>query len=207
MSDVNNSPDELKEQDENVEEPTVSETVSEEPTNNTDADDTPQDGEAAEAVDISEGTNLMQALIEAQKEAQTNKDGWQRARAEFANYKKRVEREKSEMFQRASLDTLKALLPIIDDFDRAFDNIPEEINDNPWIGGVSMIQRKFESLLDKYEIEPINPAGEPFDPNYHEAVGTEDSDEVESGHVTVTLQKGYRAGEQVLRPALVRVAS
>lgn len=197
MSDVNNTPDELEQEKQTSEEETVAEAQNE-------AVDATSD---AEAVDIPDGTNLMQALIEAQKEAQANKDGWQRARAEFANYKKRVERERAEMFQRASLDTLKGLLPVIDDFDRAFDNIPEEITDNPWIGGVSMIQRKFESLLEKYEIVPIDPAGEAFDPNFHEAVGTEDSDDVESGHVTVTLQKGYKAGEQVLRPALVRVAS
>ncbi len=199
MSDVNNTPDEL-EKDAVVEGKTTTE---------------PDETQAAEAsatgndqvADIPEGTNLMQALIDAQKEAEANKDGWQRARAEFTNYKKRVEREKTEMFQRASLDTLKALLPVIDDFDRAFDNIPDEINDNPWISGVSMIQRKFDTLLEKYEIEPIDPTGEIFDPNYHEAVGTEDSDDVESGHVTVTLQKGYKAGEYVLRPAMVKVAS
>jgi len=208
MSDVNNTPDELKEeeapQEEDAETVAGQEPSAEDDSSQEKTADAPADGET---VDIPEGTNLMQALIEAQKEAQANKDGWQRARAEFANYKKRTEREKTEMFQRASLDTLKALLPVIDDFDRAFDNIPEEISENPWIGGVSMIQRKFENLLEKYEIEPIDPVGEAFDPNFHEAVGTDDSDEVESGHVTVTLQKGYRTGNQVLRPALVRVAS
>lgn len=200
MSDVNNTPDELEHEE------TLSEnqddSVEEIDTEAGNGEETPDN-----VVDLPEGTNLMQALIDAQKEAQANKDGWQRARAEFANYKKRVERERTEVFQRASLDTLKTLLPVIDDFDRAFDNIPEEINDNPWIGGVSMILRKFENVLEKYEIEVINPAGEPFDPNLHEAVGTEDSDEVESGHVTVTLQKGYKSGNQILRPALVRVAS
>jgi molecular chaperone GrpE len=197
MSDVNDTPDELEEQasDDNIEvEPVVADTEAEQTVD-------------AEAVDIPEGTNLMQALIEAQTEAQTNKDGWQRARAEFANYKKRVEREKTDMFQRASLDTLRALLPIIDDFDRAFDNVPDEISDNPWLGGISMIQRKFDNVLEQYNIEVIDPVGDVFDPNYHEAIGTDDSDDVESGHVTVTLQKGYKAGEQILRPALVRVAS
>lgn len=198
MSDVNNKTDDLEHEESTIEsngepdEETVSDVSEETPDN---------------VVDIPEGTNLMQALIEAQKEAQINKDGWQRARAEFANYKKRVERERTELFQRASLDTLKGLLPVIDDFDRAFDSIPEEISDSSWIGGVTMIQRKFDSLLEKYEIEPIDPSGEPFDPNYHEAVGTDDTDDVESGHVTVTLQKGYKSGDQVLRPALVKVAN
>ena len=194
MSDINNTPEEIEDQEISPD----------------DAEDTMQDNsvdEASNTVNIEEGTNLMQALIDAQKEAKTNEDGWQRARAEFANYKKRVDRERTELFQRASLDTLKDLLPIIDDFDRAFQNIPDELSDNPWIGGVSMIQRKFENMLEKYQIEPIDPTGELFDPNFHEAVGTDDTDEVESGHVSVTLQKGYTAGNQILRPAMVKVAN
>ena len=160
-----------------------------------------------EEIELPEGANLLQMLIEAQKEAKTNEDGWQRARAEFANYKKRTAREQSLAFQRGTLDALNTLLPIIDDFDRAFENVPEEISDDPWIGGVSMIQRKFGNLLEQYEVEAIDPTGGPFDPNLHQAIGAEDSDEVESGNVIETLQKGYRAGEQVLRLALVKVAN
>lgn len=170
-----------------------------------------QAGEAAVApeaeIELPEGANLLQMLIEAQKEAKTNEEGWQRARADFANYKKRNERERRELFQRGTLDALNALLPIIDDFDRAFESVPEAIGDDPWIGGVSMIQRKFATLLEQYEVEAIDPTGGPFDPNLQQAIGAEDSDEVESGHVISTLQKGYRAGEQVLRLALVKVAN
>ena len=176
------------------------------------SDDPPeQEDEVAETsedvLDLPEGTNLIQALIEAQKEAQANKDGWQRARAEFANYKKRIERDRAELFQRAALDTLRTLLPIIDDFDRAFESVPEAFDEDPWFGGVSMIQRKFMTLLEHYEVEAIDPTGDAFDPNLHQAIGAEESDEVESGHVIATLQKGYRAGESVLRLALVKVAS
>ncbi|MCY3916394.1 MAG: nucleotide exchange factor GrpE [Chloroflexi bacterium] len=161
----------------------------------------------AEALELPEGANLLQMLIEAQKEAKTNEDGWQRARAEFANFKKRTAKEQSSAFQRGQLDALISLLNIIDDFDRAFESVPEAISEDPWIGGVSMIQRKFTSLLEHYEVEAIDPTGGPFDPNLHQAIGAEDSDEVESGHVIETLQKGYRAGEQVLRLALVKVAT
>lgn len=198
MSDVNNTPDEIKDE-ENLSEPENA--VSEDAVQENSIDEEP------DSMNIPEGTNLMQAIIDAQKEAQANKDGWQRALAEFTNYKKRVDRERTELFQRASLDTLKDLLPVIDDFDRAFQNIPDELSDNPWIGGVAMIQRKFENMLEKYEIEPIDPSGELFDPNLHEAIGTDETDEVESGHVSVTLQKGYKAGNQILRPAMVKVAN
>jgi molecular chaperone GrpE len=201
MSDVKNPADELEREQtpaEDAAEP--GDELSAEP--EAEAVEAPQ-----EELELPEGANLLQLLIEAQKEAKTNEDGWQRARAEFANYKKRNERERRELFQRATLDTLKSLLPIIDDFDRAFQNVPEAINEDPWIGGVSMIQRKFTTLLEQYEIEAIDPTSSPFDPNLHQAIGAEESDEVESGHVIETLQKGYRAGEQVLRLALVKVAS
>lgn len=201
MSDVKNPADELERD----------ETLPEEAAERADESTAEQDAEPvaapSEELELPEGANLLQMLIEAQKEAKVNEDGWQRARAEFANYKKRNERERHERFQRAALDTLKSLLPIIDDFDRAFESVPEAFSEDPWIGGVSMIQRKFTTLLEQYEVEAMDPTGEPFDPNLHQAIGAEDSDEVESGHVIETLQKGYRAGEHVLRLALVKVAN
>ncbi len=202
MSDVKDPTEELeKEQEDEV---SASPEAAEELPSEKDAGDSANEEEAPA---LPEGINLMQAFIEAQREAQSNKDGWQRAHAEFANYKKRTERERSDLFQRASLDTLKSLLPIVDDFDRAFESLPEDISEDPWIGGVAMIQRKFAGLLEQYEVEAIDPTGELFDPNLHQAIGTEDSAEVESGHVTETLQKGYRAGDSILRLALVKVAS
>jgi molecular chaperone GrpE len=134
-------------------------------------------------------------------------EGWQRTRAEFANYKRRTEREITESRERGALDALSSLLPIIDDFERAIANVPEELQDNPWTSGTTLLMRKFEKLLAEYNVEVIDPTGQPFDPSQHEAIGMEASDTVESGHITVTLQKGYLSGERVLRPALVRVAN
>ena len=198
MSDIESPADELEREEET-------------PASADDEDAAHQSDEATKELDapldLPEGGNLLQMLIEAQKEAQANEEGWQRARAEFSNYKKRIERERVELFQRATLDTLQALLPIIDDFDRAFESVPEALREDPWIGGVAMIQRKFAGVLEQYEVEAIDPTGAPFDPNLHQAIGAEASDEVESGHVIATLQKGYRAGDTVLRLALVKVAS
>lgn len=146
-------------------------------------------------------------LLTAQKQAQEYMAGWQRERAEFANYKKRVEREMKDLSQNAAVDALTGLLPIVDDFERAMSNVPVDFKDHPWMSGVSAIHRKFQKILDDRGVTIIDPTGEVFDPTRHEAVATEDSDQVESGHVTVTLQKGYALGERVLRPALVRVAN
>ena len=201
MSDVLNPADELEREEAGAEETAEpADEGSAEP--EAAADDAPLD-----ELEMPEGANLLQMLIEAQKEARTNEDGWQRARAEFANFKKRTAKEQSSAFQRGQHDALISLLAIIDDFDRAFESVPESISEDPWIGGVSMIQRKFATLLEQYAVEAIDPTGEAFDPNLHQAIGAEDSDEVESGHVIETLQKGYRAGEQVLRLALVKVAN
>jgi molecular chaperone GrpE len=142
-----------------------------------------------------------------EKKAKDNMDGWMRERADFANYKKRVENQLRESSQNAAVNALVTFLPIIDDFERAMANIPPELAGNPWLNGVSMIQRKFQKMLDDQGVTILDPVGDVFDPNRHEAVGMEDSSEVESGHVAVTLQKGYLQGERVLRPALVKVAS
>lgn len=133
--------------------------------------------------------------------------GWQRTRAEFANYKKRTDKELSESRQRGAMDALTKVLPMIDDFERAMENIPAELQGNPWMNGVSLLLKKFEKLLNEYDVTLIDPVGERFDPSRHEAIGMDDSETVESGHVTVTLQKGYISGDKVLRPALVRVAN
>jgi molecular chaperone GrpE len=112
-----------------------------------------------------------------------------------------------DLSQNAAVDALMGLLPIVDDFERAMSSVPAEFKDNPWMNGVSAIHRKFQKILDDRGVTIIDPTGEVFNPNRHEAVATEDSDTVESGHITVTLQKGYVLGDKVLRPALVRVAN
>lgn len=149
----------------------------------------------------------QEMVAAAQTQAQEYLEGWQRARAEFANYKKRVEREMKDSYGSAAGSVLKDVLPVIDDFERAMSNVPEQLQGDPWVGGVGMILRKLNKVLDDYNVTVIDPTGQPFDPNRHEAIGTDDSGEVETGHVTVTVQKGYVLGDRVLRPALVRVAN
>jgi molecular chaperone GrpE len=133
-------------------------------------------------------------------------DGWQRARADFANYKKRIEREQREAYRRAAGDILTRYLGIVDDLERALKDRPTEGEPSNWADGVELIYRKFHSILEAEGVELIDAMGQPFDPNLHEAISHEDSDEQPAGYVIEVLQQGYRMGDQVLRPALVRVA-
>jgi len=157
--------------------------------------------------ELSEIEALQTELEQVKKESQTNLDGWQRSRAEFTNYKRRTAQELLESRERGATDALAKILPAIDDFERALSTVPEGLKDDPWINGASLIFKNLQKILDEYKVDVIDPVGEEFNPNFHEAVGTDDSDEYESGTVTTTLQKGYRSGERVLRPALVRVAN
>jgi molecular chaperone GrpE len=149
----------------------------------------------------------VEALLEAaEQQAAEYLDGWQRARAEFDNARKRMDRERLEARANATIDLVRTLLPIIDDFGRASDNVPDAIAADAWFEGIGLVQRKLMALLEKYRIEPISTVGQPFDPNIHEAVTQEPSDVFESGTVTRELQAGYKLGDRVIRAALVCVA-
>jgi molecular chaperone GrpE len=140
-------------------------------------------------------------------QAVENLDGWQRARAEFANYKRRVEAERAELASSAGAEALKRVLPAVDDFERAMQTLPDDLKDNPWVNGVAMVQRKLNAALEQSGITLIatNP-GDAFDPNVHEAITHEDSDQFDSEQIIGEVQRGYMIGDRVLRPAMVRVA-
>ena len=150
----------------------------------------------------------LEAEIERLRaEAATNLDGWQRALAEFANYKRRNDAERSQLAFLTGVKIIEKLLPIIDDFDRALANLPDDIKNNGWIEGVSLTRRKLVSLLENEGVSPIPIApGDAFDPALHEAITHEESDQFGEGQIIAELQKGYRIGDRVLRPARVRVA-
>ena len=150
---------------------------------------------------------LQKELTAAQAKANEYLDGWQRARAEFANYKKRQDQQMSDLRSFATMDLLKRLLPIADDFTRAQKTMPEGMSHMTWIEGVMLVHRKLELLLEAEGVKPIDTKrGDGFDPTIHEAVTHDEVEGVESGHIIEELQKGYKIGERIIRPALVRVA-
>ena len=133
-------------------------------------------------------------------------EGWQRARADFANYKKRVERDQAQTAQMVTGSILKRYLEILDDLDRALKNHPQDGDGALWANGIELIYRKLLTILENEGVKPMDPLGKDFDPTQHEAIISEDNDQYHSGQVTAVLQQGYLLGERVLRPAMVKVA-
>ena len=149
---------------------------------------------------------LRAELETAQHEAAESKAQWQRSAADFANYRRRTEQEREALTSFANEVLLAKLLAIVDDFDRAIANMPAELQDVSWVGGIAAIDRKLRQLLDSEGLTPIESLGKQFDPHEHEAIAQEDRPGVPEGTVIAELQKGYRIRDRVLRPAMVAVA-
>lgn len=149
---------------------------------------------------------MEEQLAAAQAEAEDYKDRWLRSQAEFANARRRMEKERIELYGTATSDVMKKLLPVLDDFERALMNVPEVIREDSWLEGMELVQRKLLTILENFNVTPIKAVGQPFDPNLHEAITQEPSDEHESGMICQELQKGYKIGDRVIRPSLVAVA-
>ena len=134
--------------------------------------------------------------------------GWKRERAEFFNYKKRVEREQAQGGQNAFANAIRCYLDIADDLERALKskNRPTEGNAAVWADGIDLILRKMITAFETDGVKLIDTDGKFFDPNIHEAISHEDSPDHESGQIIEVVQPGYTLGEKVIRPARVRVA-
>ena len=166
----------------------------------------PEGGEPAEEP-VDELTALSQELLETKAREAEYLEGWQRARAELSNARKRFEREQQNAYANAKTGVLSSFLPIVDDFERALDTLPEALADEPWLDGIKLILRKHQRFLEQAGVEPIEAEGKEFDPFFHEAVTHEPSEDVPQGYVIAELQRGYKAGDRVLRPSMVRVSA
>jgi molecular chaperone GrpE len=149
---------------------------------------------------------LRKELDEIRLKSDEYLEGWQRARAEFANFKKRIEREKDQIQQNAAGNIIRRYLDVADDLERALKNRPQEGEGAAWAGGIELIYRKLLAVLAAEGVKPMEAEGQFFDPNLHEAISHEDSPDHESGQIIEVVQPGYMLGERVLRPASVRVA-
>ncbi|HEY5885426.1 MAG TPA: nucleotide exchange factor GrpE [Pyrinomonadaceae bacterium] len=140
------------------------------------------------------------------------KDALARRQADFENYRKRVERERTETYNRAVADIAAKLLPVLDNLKRALETeasveASETDEFRHFLSGVDLIHKQLNGVLDALGVKPILAEGEHFDPHLHEAVVTEPTDDYEPDTVMQEIVRGYRLGDKLIRPALVKVAT
>ena len=159
-----------------------------------------------EGLELDELETLREEIDMLQKQSSEYLEGWQRERAEFANYKKRKDKESQQLRDSIIGNITRKYLDIVDDLERALQNQPQDGEGASWAQGIELVYRKFITVLEAEGVVRMQAEGVQFDPNLHEAISQEPSDEHESGQVIEVLRNGYVIGERVLRPASVRIA-
>jgi molecular chaperone GrpE len=144
-------------------------------------------------------------LEEKTREASEYFDKWLRLRAEFENFKKRMQKEKGDLVKFGNENLLKALLPVLDNLSRAIEHGRNAKENSPLLGGVEMTYKEFLNILDRFGVKPVPALGEVFDPEKHEALSQEKSDQ-EANRVIAAVQNGYFYHDRLLRPAKVIVS-
>lgn len=161
-----------------------------------------------EEQEADEQAALAAELEEARGQAAEYLDGWQRARAEFANYRRRQEQQRKQIDAAAKSDVLAHLLPVMDDLERACEAVPDDIEGGSWVTGLSMVNQKWLTALHKVGVSILaDEPGDAFDPSIHEALTHEPSEAFDEGSIIQVVQRGYKLNDVILRPALVRVSS
>ena len=170
-----------------------------EPEETLNSDAEPETGETEDVA------SLKQSLAEAQQKTEEYLASWQRAQADFINYKRRTEQERQDFNRFANANLILSLLPVLDDLERALSSMPPaKTAKHRWLHGIRLVERKFKSVLETQGLTPIKSLGEPFDPNFHEAIR---QDKGKEGIIIEEFQKGYMLGDKVLRPAKVVVGN
>ncbi|MCH8065619.1 MAG: nucleotide exchange factor GrpE [Chloroflexi bacterium] len=165
----------------------------------------PPDAEATPVAEQHEPQDIegLQARVAEEKEkAQTFKANWQRAAADMQNLKRRMEQERSEVGRLANASLVINLLPLMDDLERALHEVDVKLAGLTWIDGIRLIYRKFEAVLQNAGVTEIEADGQQFDPNVHEAISEAPGEE---GRIVSVVQRGYKLGDRVIRPAMVVV--
>ena len=148
----------------------------------------------------------LKEIDELKEKVKEYSDGWQRERAEFENYRKRVVRDRDQEKQNITVEIIKKYLVVNDDLALAMKNAPDSKENQQWVNGIELILKKLDTILDAEGIEPIQTDKEFFDPQFHEAISHEDNPDFESGQIIEVVKQGYKINNRIIRPALVRVA-
>lgn len=184
-------------------------------TSDLDSEDLFEGGDVDEPTGGPDTAELIATRSELKRVEEENaelKDRVQRRQADFENYRKRVERERSETYNRVVSDVAAKLLPVVDNLKRALDaeasvEASESDEFRHFLSGVDLISKQLSGVLDALGVKPIAAVGEKFDPHIHEAVVTEATDDYEPDTVMQEIVSGYRLGDKLIRPALVKVAT
>lgn len=163
------------------------------------------EAEAAKETETSEEGPVEGASDKANEKIAELEDKVKRQLAEFDNYRKRTEKEKTQMYETGAKSVLEKLLPIVDNFERAVATIKPEDAEDPHAKGLQMIYTQLVSELEKLEVKPIEAVGCEFNPDFHNAIMQQESEEYESGFVAAELQKGYTYRDTVIRHSMVAV--
>lgn len=134
-------------------------------------------------------------------------DQVKRQMAEFDNFRKRTEKEKTQMYEIGAKSIIEKVLPVVDNFERGLAAVPEENKEDPFVEGMNKIYKQLMTMLEEAEVKPIEAVGKEFDPNLHNAVMQTESEEYESGVIAQELQKGYTYRDSVVRHSMVAVVS
>jgi len=164
------------------------------------------DAAATPGVPPEEYEALKAGLAALQAKADEYFDGWTRERADFMNYKKRIERDQVSQRDTLTASVIKKYLVILDDLERALRSRPAGGDGAAWAGGVELICRKLQGILEAEGIQRIAAENQMFDPAFHEAILQEENPVFESGQITEVIQHGYTLGDRIIRPAQVKVA-
>jgi molecular chaperone GrpE len=162
---------------------------------------------AAEAGETAQEENSRQELEQLRKEAEDNYQRFLRAQADFDNFRRRTRQEKEEFAKYASLKVIEQLLPVVDNFERALQAGKDSTDYEALLKGVDMIFRQLDQTLAAEGLQAMNSVGQPFNPEFHQAIMQVESEEYEEGIVVEEVQKGYMLKDKVLRPAMVKVSS
>lgn len=152
-----------------------------------------------------EGLGPEERIAALEKEKRENWDRYLRTAADLENFRKRQRRELEDVRFEAKSKILKEMLPVVDNLERAIEHAMQQVGGSPIVEGVQLVLRQFQSAFERLDVTPIEAAGQPFDPNLHEAISQTESHQP-PGTVVQVLQRGYRSGDRLLRPALVVVA-
>ncbi len=160
---------------------------------------------AGETEEKTEEETLEEKLIKAEEQVKEAQDKWLRQLAEFENFRKRTNQEKQGMYNNGVRDTIEKFLPVVDNFERAV--AATEDKESSTYKGIEMILKQMLEVMTSVGVEEIPAEGEPFDPNVHAAVMHIEDESCDENVVVEVFQKGYRHGEKVIRPAMVKVAN